>query len=107
MSSDNSSDRTDDSPVNPPTDPKQAPPVPKQEHPVKNFLADNLPTVAVAVLLAVGVRIFVAEPRFIPSESMLPTLLSSLFVGANPNAAKLLYLFHLLFLRLPRSISNV
>ena len=75
MSSDNSSDRTDDSPVNPPTDPKQAPPVPNQEHPVKNFILDNLPTVTVAILLAVGVRVFVAEPRYIPSSSMEPTLL--------------------------------
>ncbi len=75
MSSDNSSDRTDDSPVNPPTDPNQAPPVPNQEHPVKNFILDNLPTVTVAILLAVGVRVFVAEPRYIPSSSMEPTLL--------------------------------
>jgi signal peptidase I len=71
MSSDNSSDR----PSNPPTDPKQVPPALKQEHPVRNFLTDNLPTVTVAILLAVGVRIFVAEPRFIPSSSMEPTLL--------------------------------
>lgn len=62
MSSDNSSDRTDDSPVNPPNDPKQSPPVPNQEHPVKNFILDNLPTVTVAILLAVGVRVFIAEP---------------------------------------------
>jgi len=75
MSSDNSSDRTDDSPVNPPTDPKQSPPVPNQEHPVKNFILDNLPTVTVAILLAVGVRVFIAEPRYIPSSSMEPTLL--------------------------------
>jgi signal peptidase I len=69
MSSDNSSDH----PSNPPSDPKQAPPVPKSS--VKNFLADNLPTVTVAILLAVGVRIFIAEPRYIPSSSMEPTLL--------------------------------
>ena len=74
MSSDNSSDRTENSQSNPPTDPKQAPPVPKQE-PVKNFLLENLPTVTVAILLAVGVRIFIAEPRYIPSSSMEPTLL--------------------------------
>jgi len=71
MSSDNSSDR----PNHPPTDPKQAPNVTKPENSVKNFLADNLPTVAVAILLAVGVRVFVAEPRYIPSSSMEPTLL--------------------------------
>ncbi|MFN5978406.1 MAG: signal peptidase I [Pseudanabaena sp.] len=73
MSSDNSSDRTNQSPVNPPSDPKQVPPV--QERSLKTILADNLPTVTVAILLAVGVRIFVAEPRYIPSSSMEPTLL--------------------------------
>jgi len=71
MSSENSSDR----PNNPPSDPKHAPPVPEKKNSIKNFLADNLPTVTVAILLAVGVRIFVAEPRFIPSSSMEPTLL--------------------------------
>jgi signal peptidase I len=72
MSSDNSSDR----PKHPPSDPKQAPaPIPEKENSFKNFLTENLPTVAVAILLAVGVRIFVAEPRFIPSSSMEPTLL--------------------------------
>ncbi|MFZ4557687.1 MAG: S26 family signal peptidase, partial [Pseudanabaena sp.] len=71
MSSDNSSDRANNSP----SDPKQAPPVPEKQNSVKSFLADNLPTVTVAILLAVGVRIFIAEPRFIPSSSMEPTLL--------------------------------
>ncbi len=73
MSSDNSSDR----PSNLPSDPKQVPPVPEkvQERSIKAFLADNLPTVTVAILLAVGMRIFVAEPRYIPSSSMEPTLL--------------------------------
>jgi signal peptidase I len=37
-------------------------------------LQDNAPTIIVAVMLAVGVRTFVAEPRFIPSSSMEPTL---------------------------------
>lgn len=72
MSSDNSSNRPND----PPTDPKQAPPAQDgQKSSVKGFFADNLPTVAVAILLAVGVRIFIAEPRYIPSSSMEPTLL--------------------------------
>jgi len=72
MSSDNSSDRSKPA-SHPPTDPKHAPPV--RENSLKNVILDNLPTVTVAVLLAVGVRIFVAEPRFIPSSSMEPTLL--------------------------------
>lgn len=75
MSSDNSSDRANNSPSNLPTDPKQSPPVLEKQNSVKSFLADNLPTVTVAILLAVGVRIFIAEPRFIPSSSMEPTLL--------------------------------
>ncbi len=68
MSSDKSRDRPD---------PQQTPSLPEQEPKpsLKNFLAENLPTVAVAVLLAVGVRIFIAEPRFIPTTSMEPTLL--------------------------------
>ncbi|PZU94246.1 MAG: signal peptidase I [Pseudanabaena sp.] len=72
MSSDNSSNRPND----PPTDPKQIPPAQdSQKGSVKGFFADNLPTVTVAILLAVGVRIFIAEPRYIPTSSMEPTLL--------------------------------
>jgi signal peptidase I len=41
---------------------------------LKDILVDNLPTIGVAVLLAVGVRWLVAEPRYIPSSSMEPTL---------------------------------
>jgi len=37
-------------------------------------VAENIATVVVAVLLAVGVRTFVAEPRYIPTSSMEPTL---------------------------------
>ena len=75
MSSDNSSDRANNSSSNPPPDPKQAPPVPEKQSSVRDFFAENVPTVAVAIFLAVGVRMFVAEPRFIPSSSMEPTLL--------------------------------
>jgi signal peptidase I len=41
---------------------------------LKEQLLDNGTTIVVAVLLAVGVRWFVAEPRYIPSSSMEPTL---------------------------------
>ncbi len=35
---------------------------------------DNLVTIVLALVLALGIRTFVAEARWIPSESMIPTL---------------------------------
>jgi signal peptidase I len=35
---------------------------------------ENLQIIAIALILAVVIRLFVAEPRFIPSDSMVPTL---------------------------------
>lgn len=35
---------------------------------------DNVQILALALILALGIRAFVAEPRFIPSVSMVPTL---------------------------------
>ncbi|MCT7970613.1 signal peptidase I [Laspinema olomoucense] len=35
---------------------------------------DNVQILAIALILALGIRAFVAEPRFIPSVSMVPTL---------------------------------
>ena len=69
-----SSDKFREHPNDPSDDPKQDPSA-KPEGSLKNVLVENLPTVAVAVLLAIGVRVFIAEPRFIPSSSMEPTLL--------------------------------
>lgn len=37
-------------------------------------IKENFSIVAIGLILAVLIRIFIAEPRFIPSESMLPTL---------------------------------
>jgi signal peptidase I len=67
-----SSDKPGDRP-----EPQQLPTVPEQEPQpsLQKFIVENLPTVAVAVLLAVGVRVFIAEPRYIPTTSMEPSLL--------------------------------
>jgi signal peptidase I len=35
---------------------------------------ENLQIIAIALVLAVIIRLFVAEPRYIPSDSMVPTL---------------------------------
>lgn len=40
----------------------------------KNKLWENLQIIAIAITLAFMMRTFVAEPRYIPSDSMLPTL---------------------------------
>ncbi|PSN14923.1 signal peptidase I [filamentous cyanobacterium CCT1] len=41
---------------------------------VKGVLRETVETLGLSVLLAFGLRTFVAEARYIPSESMLPTL---------------------------------
>ncbi len=48
-------------------------PPPKPES-GKSALRENVITIALALLLALGLRTFVAEARWIPSDSMLPTL---------------------------------
>ncbi|WP_071455904.1 signal peptidase I [Gloeomargarita lithophora] len=40
----------------------------------ENSLVEWVKTIGVSLLLAFGIRTFVAEARYIPSESMLPTL---------------------------------
>lgn len=37
-------------------------------------IKENTVTMAIAIAIAVVIRIFIAEPRYIPSESMYPTL---------------------------------
>ncbi|MEY2983405.1 MAG: Signal peptidase [Cyanobacteriota bacterium] len=48
-----------------------------QESPASSrwqFLRENGPLLIIALVLALLIRIFIAEPRYIPSDSMLPTL---------------------------------
>ena len=40
----------------------------------KGTLWENIKVLAIALVIALLVRTYIAEPRFIPSESMLPTL---------------------------------
>ncbi len=44
------------------------------EHNTENPWVEGVKTLALSAVLAFGVRTFVAEARYIPSESMLPTL---------------------------------
>jgi signal peptidase I len=61
-----------DSDKQPPQGPFKAPEpnVPQVENP----WVEGIKTIALAAVLAVGIRQFVAEARFIPSDSMVPTL---------------------------------
>ena len=40
----------------------------------RKIVAENVRLVAIALTIAIVVRLFIAEPRFIPSPSMVPTL---------------------------------
>ena len=53
-------------------------------------LAENLKLVVIALLIAAIVRVFIAEPRYIPSPSMVPTLA----VGDRLLVDKLSYRLH-------------
>ncbi|WP_330204723.1 signal peptidase I [Cyanobacterium sp. Dongsha4] len=46
----------------------------KQNFSLRTIIKENFTTIALGLILALLIRIFIAEPRFIPSESMYPTL---------------------------------
>jgi signal peptidase I len=61
--------------------------------PKPNFwqsVRENLLVVLIAIVIAVVIRTYIAEPRFIPSESMLPTL----DLGDRLVVEKVSYHFH-------------
>lgn len=45
-----------------------------ETQPLWKSVRENLTIVTIGLILAILIRIFIAEPRFIPSESMYPTL---------------------------------
>jgi signal peptidase I len=58
--------------------------------PVWRSVRENLTLVAIALCLALIIRTFIAEPRYIPSDSMLPTL----HTGDRLVVDKISYLLH-------------
>ncbi len=55
-------------------DESQLSPVTREEVTEENVWLEWLKTIGLSIVLAIGIRQFVAEARYIPSESMLPTL---------------------------------
>jgi signal peptidase I len=54
--------------------PNDAPPVIMPEANIKPKWREQVETLLVALVLALGMRTFIAEPRYIPTGSMIPTL---------------------------------
>jgi signal peptidase I len=60
--------------VNLPLDPNTSPSPKNQPSSQPNPWVEGLQTIGLSIVLAFGIRTFVAEARYIPSGSMLPTL---------------------------------
>ena len=57
---------------------------------LRQKIQENSTTVGIALILAFLIRVFIAEPRYIPSDSMLPTLIR----GDRLVIEKVTYNFH-------------
>jgi signal peptidase I len=64
---------SDNQPPQEPIKPKAQAQAPTPQ--VENPWVEGIKTIALAAVLAIGIRQFVAEARFIPSDSMVPTLI--------------------------------
>jgi signal peptidase I len=64
----------------------------KQDHKPNSWqkTQENGVTILIALILAFVIRVFIAEPRYIPSESMFPTLIT----GDRLVVEKVAYKFH-------------
>ena len=62
---------------------------PKKDH-IWQSIKENTLTMVIAIAIALIIRVFIAEPRYIPSESMYPTLTT----GDRLIVEKVSYKFH-------------